>query len=165
MSSPKSSFAPKIKYFVLAIIIIVADLYTKHIANTILEFAQPHEVTSFFNFTLLYNHGAAFSLLSNDQTSWQMIMFSIISLVAAAILTYLIIKQPNNAKTNLLSFSLILGGALGNFYDRAFQGYVIDFLDFHIGNYHWPAFNIADSAITCGVILLIVVSLFTKKKS
>ena len=90
-------------------------------------------------------------------------MFSIISLVAAAILTYLIIKQPNNAKTNLLSFSLILGGALGNFYDRAFQGYVIDFLDFHIGNYHWPAFNIADSAITCGVILLIVISSFTKK--
>lgn len=156
---------PKLKYFILAIIIIVADLYTKHLANTTLEFAKPLKITSFFNLTLLYNHGAAFSLLSNDQTSWQMIMFSAISLIAAIVLTYLIIKQPPKDKISLLSFSLILGGALGNFYDRAFQGYVIDFLDFHIGNYHWPSFNIADSAITCGVILLILASLLTKKKS
>ncbi|WP_150466671.1 signal peptidase II [Francisella sp. SYW-9] len=160
-----SSLKPKIKYFVLAIVIIAADLYTKHLANTSLEFAQPVKITSFFNFTLLYNHGAAFSLLSNSHTSWQMVMFSIISLIAAIVLTYLIIKQPIEAKLNLFSFSLILGGALGNFYDRAFRGYVIDFLDFHIGNYHWPSFNIADSAITCGVILLILASLFSKKKS
>lgn len=139
-------------------------MYTKHLANTSLEFAQPVKITGFFNLTLLYNHGAAFSLLSNAQTSWQMIVFSLISLVAAIVLTYLIIKQPSNAKLNFLSFSLILGGALGNFYDRAFQGYVIDFLDFHIGNYHWPAFNIADSAITCGVILLILASFFNKKE-
>ncbi|CAB5603806.1 Lipoprotein signal peptidase [Providencia rettgeri] len=92
-------------------------------------------------------------------------MFSTISLIAAIVLIYLIIKQPITEKINLFSFALILGGALGNFYDRAFQGYVIDFLDFHIGNYHWPSFNIADSAITCGVVILIAASLFTKKKS
>lgn len=160
-----NSLKPKLKYFILAIIIIIADLYTKHLANTSLEFAQPLKITSFFNFTLLYNHGAAFSLLSNSQTSWQMVMFSIISFVAAVVLIYLIIKQPAEAKLNLFSFSLILGGALGNFYDRTFRGYVIDFLDFHIGNYHWPSFNIADSAVTCGVILLILASLFNKKKS
>ncbi|MFV9924647.1 MAG: signal peptidase II [Francisella endosymbiont of Hyalomma scupense] len=156
---------PKLKYFILAILIILSDLYTKYLANTHLEFAKSVKITSFFNLTLLYNHGAAFSLLSNDQTSWQMIMFSIISLFAAIVLIYLIVKQPATEKLNLFSFTLILGGALGNFYNRAFQGYVIDFLDFHIDNYHWPSFNIADSAITCGVILLIMVSLFTKKKS
>jgi len=158
-----NSLKPKFKYFILAFIIIAVDLYTKYLANTWLEFAQPVKVTSFFNFTLLYNHGAAFSLLSNDQTSWQMIMFATISLITAIVLIYLIVKQPTSARLNLISFSLILGGALGNFYDRAFQGYVIDFLDFHIDNYHWPSFNIADSAITCGIILLILASLFTKK--
>ena len=153
----------KLKYFVVAIIIIAVDLYTKHYANTHLNFAQPYEVTSFFNLTLLYNHGAAFSFLSNDQTSWQLIMFACISLIATVVLIVMIIRQPATAKLNLISFSMILGGALGNFYDRAFRGFVIDFLDFHIGNYHWPAFNVADSAITCGVMLLIFASFFTKK--
>ena len=90
-------------------------------------------------------------------------MFACISLIAAIVLIAMIIRQPTTAKLNLISFSMILGGALGNFYDRAFRGFVIDFLDFHVGNYHWPAFNIADSAITCGVILLILASFFTKK--
>ena len=153
----------KLKYFIIAIVIITVDLYTKHYANTHLNFAQPYEVTSFFNLTLLYNHGAAFSFLSNDQTSWQLIMFACISLIAAVVLIVMIIRQPTTAKLNLISFSMILGGALGNFYDRAFRGFVIDFLDFHISDYHWPAFNVADSAITCGVTLLIIASFFTKK--
>ena len=158
-----NSLKPKLKYFIVAIVIIAVDLCSKHYANTHLNFAQPYEITSFFNLTLLYNHGAAFSFLSNDQTSWQLIMFACISMIAAIILIYLIIKQPITAKLNLFSFAMILGGALGNFYDRAFRGFVIDFLDFHIDSYHWPAFNIADSAITCGVILLILSSFFTKK--
>ena len=153
----------KLKYFVIAIVIIAVDLYTKHYANTHLNLAQPVEVTSFFNLTLLYNHGAAFSFLSNDKTSWQLIMFACISMIAAIVLIVMIIRQPTTAKLNLVSFSMILGGALGNFYDRAFRGFVIDFLDFHAGSYHWPAFNVADSAITCGVILLILASFFTKK--
>ena len=156
-------FKHKLKYFVIAIAIIAVDLYTKHYANTHLDFAQPSEVTSFFNLTLLYNHGAAFSFLSNDKTSWQLIMFACISLIVAVVLIVMIVRQPNTAKLNLISLSLILGGALGNFYDRAFRGFVIDFLDFHVGNYHWPAFNIADSAITCGAILLILASFFTNK--
>ncbi|QIV95601.1 signal peptidase II [Allofrancisella inopinata] len=155
---------PKLKYFGLAIIIIALDLYTKYLANINLNFATPVKITNFFNLTLLYNHGAAFSFLSNSQTSWQLMMFSIISLIAAVILICLIIKQPIQAKLNLISFSLILGGALGNFYDRAFRGFVIDFLDFHLGNYHWPAFNIADSAITCGVILIILKSFYKKTR-
>lgn len=158
-----NSLKSKYKYFVIAIIIIAIDLYSKHYANTQLIFAQSYEVTSFFNLTLLYNHGAAFSFLSNDQTSWQLIMFATISIIAAIVLVILIIRQPTTAKLNLISFSLILGGALGNFYDRAFRGFVIDFLDFHIGDYHWPAFNVADSAITCGVIILILATFFTKK--
>jgi signal peptidase II len=153
----------KIKYFIIAIVIIAVDLYSKHYANTHLNFAQPYERTSFFNLTLLYNYGAAFSFLSNDQTSWQLIMFACISLIAAIVLIVMIIRQPTTAKLNLISFSMILGGALGNFYDRAFRGFVIDFLDFHISDYHWPAFNVADSAITCGVILLVLASFFTKK--
>lgn len=158
-----SSLKPKLKYFVLAIIIIAVDLYTKYYANTHLEFAQPYEITNFFNLTLLYNHGAAFSFLSNDQTSWQLIMFACISMIAALVLTYLIIKQPITAKLNLFCFAMILGGALGNFYDRAFRGFVVDFLDFHLGSYHWPAFNIADACITTAVVLLVLGS-FLKKE-
>ncbi|GAB4222155.1 MAG: signal peptidase II [Francisella sp.] len=158
-----SSLNNKGKYFILSVLIVFADLYTKNLANSYLEFAQPVKVTNFFNLTLLYNHGAAFSILSNDQTSWQMIMFSIISFVAAIVLIFLIIKQPADDKINLFSFALVLGGDLGNFYDRAFRGYVVDFLDFHVGNYHWPAFNIADSAITCGIVILIIFSFFNKK--
>ena len=153
----------KLKYFVTAIVIIIIDLYSKHFANTHLNFAQPYEITSFFNLTLLYNYGAAFSFLSNDKTSWQLIMFACISLIAAVVLIVMIILQPTTAKLNLISFSMILGGALGNLYDRAFRRFVIDFLDLHIVDYHWPAFNIADSTITFGVILLILASFFTKK--
>ena len=154
----------KYKWFILAIAIIFFDLLTKHLANTKLEFGTPVEITSFFNLTLLYNHGAAFSFLSNDQTSWQLVMFSIISLVASIVLTTLILKEPKENVLKTTSYAFILGGALGNFYDRAFQGYVIDFLDVHIGSYHWPAFNVADSAITIGVGLIIISSLFMKNK-
>ena len=153
----------KTKYFALAIVIIAVDLFTKHYANTHLEFATPYKITSFFDLTLLYNHGAAFSFLSNDKTSWQLIMFATFSIIASIALIYLIIKQPISAKLNLFAFSMILGGALGNFYDRAFRGYVIDFLDFHVNSYHWPAFNVADAAITTGAILIILGSFITKK--
>ena len=157
------SLKSKYKWFVLAVVIIFIDLLTKHLANTKLEFGTPVEITSFFDLTLLYNHGAAFSFLNNDQTSWQLIMFSAISLLASIVLIALILKEPVENKLKITSYALILGGALGNFYDRAFQGFVIDFLDVHIGSYHWPAFNIADSAITIGVVLIIVSSLFSKK--
>ena len=91
----------KIKYFVLAIIIVAVDLYTKHLAAIHLIFAEPVKITDFFNLTLLYNNGAAFSFLSNSQTSWQVVMFSIISLIAAIFISYLIIKQPRTARFNL----------------------------------------------------------------
>ena len=90
-------------------------------------------------------------------------MFATFSIIAAIVLIYLIIKQPITSKLNLLAFSMFLGGALGNFYDRAFRGYVIDFLDFHINSYHWPAFNVADAAITTGAMLIILGSFITKK--
>ena len=152
----------KYKWFIIALIIIAIDLITKHIANTELSFADSVEITPFFSFTLLYNHGAAFSFLSDDQTSWQLIMFSIISLTASIVLTVMIIKEKTST-LKLTAYAFILGGALGNFYDRAFQGFVIDFLDFHIGEHHWPAFNVADSAITVGVALIIIQSLFFSK--
>ncbi len=152
----------KYKWFIIAIIIIAVDLITKHLANAELNYGYSVEVLPFFDLTLLYNHGAAFSFLSDDQTSWQLIMFSMISLTASIVLTVMIIKEKTST-LKLTAYALILGGALGNFYDRAFQGFVIDFLDFHIGEHHWPAFNIADSAITVGVALIIIQSLFFSK--
>ena len=140
-------------------------MYTKNLANNYLEFARPVKISDFFNLTLTYNYGAAFSILSNDQTSWQMIMFSIISFIASLILTYMILRYNVNHKMELFGLSMILGGAVGNLYDRAFRGYVIDFLDFHIKNYHWPSFNIADTAITLGAIVLILMSMFNGSKS
>ena len=155
----------KAKWFMISILVVVADLLSKYLANTCLKFAAPVKITSFFNLTLLYNHGAAFSFLSNANTSWQMIMFSIISLIASIVIIVLILRLSETQKFEIFSLSLILGGALGNLYDRAFQGYVIDFLDFHIETYHWPAFNIADSAITIGVILYLINNLFFKKNN
>lgn len=153
----------RVKWFVIAIFIIFLDLLTKYIAQTTLTFSRSVEITSFFNLILLYNYGAAFSFLSNAQTSWQLIMLSVISLLTSFMLILIIINKPHHTKINLLCLSLILGGDLGNFYDRAFRGYIIDFLDLHIYSYHCPAFNIADLAIAAGATLFIFVYLFRYK--
>jgi len=111
------------------------------------------EVAPFFNLVLVFNRGAAFSFLSSA-SGWQRGLFIGIAIVASVWVIHMLRKYPNQMLF-CLALSLILGGAIGNVVDRVLFGAVIDFLDFHAAGYHWPAFNLADSAITCGAVLLI----------
>ena len=110
--------------------------------------------TSFFRFALVYNEGAAFSFL-NDAGGWQREFFMVIA-VAASILILLLLRKHKGEFLFSLALSLVLGGALGNLVDRVRIGHVVDFLDFHLAEHHFPAFNLADSAITLGAALLIL---------
>lgn len=139
---------------ILAAIILVMDLLTKRWVEFNLSYGQQIVVTDFFNLVLAYNAGAAFSFLS-DASGWQRWFLSTIAILVAVLIVYLLYKNTSNWLF-CFALSLILGGALGNLWDRIMLGHVIDFLDFHVSGYHWPAFNLADSAIFCGACLLIL---------
>ena len=137
-----------------AALILILDQLTKVIAkgNLIEGISQP--VTSFLNWTLVYNPGAAFSFLA-QAGGWQRWFFTGLGLIAAVVMIWLIRKNPSQTLF-CLAMSLVLSGAIGNVIDRILYGAVVDFVDLHYAGWHWPAFNIADSAITIGVILLIL---------
>lgn len=137
----------------IALIVLTLDLASKYWVESVLEFGQKIPLTSFFNLILTYNPGAAFSFLS-EESGWQRWFLSGIAGSAALLIIFLLNKYKHE-KLFCLSLSLILGGALGNLYDRITLGHVVDFLDFYIDAYHWPAFNIADSAIFVGAVLMI----------
>ena len=140
------------RWLVLSALIVVADQVTKYVAVKYLA-AGSIDVTPFFNLVLAYNSGAAFSLLA-DAAGWQRVLFIGIALVAVAWIVYLLRRYPHQ-RLFALALSLVLAGAVGNVIDRILIGAVIDFLDFHAFGRHWPAFNVADSAITCGAVLLV----------
>lgn len=147
---------------IIALIILALDLATKYWVESTLQFGQMIPITSFFNIVLTYNPGAAFSFLS-DQPGWQRWFLSIVAGSAALVIVYMLNKYRQE-KLFCLSLSFILGGALGNLYDRITLGHVVDFLDFYIGENHWPAFNIADSAIFIGAALMIYDSIRNKEE-
>ncbi len=146
----------------LTLCIIIADQVTKAAASNHLEMFQPLAITPFFNFTLVHNSGAAFSFLS-EAGGWQRWFFSILATAVSIFILLWIKKLKPHEKADAIALSLILGGAIGNLIDRLRFGYVVDFMDLYIGTSHWPAFNIADSAITVGAILLIILSFKTQK--
>jgi len=141
------------KWLALAALIVAADQLAKYAAVQNLGHNQAVAVTPFFNLVLTYNSGAAFSILS-DAAGWQRGLFIAIALIASAWIVFLLRKYPHQ-RLFALALALVLAGAVGNVIDRILIGAVIDFLDFHALGYHWPAFNVADSAITCGAALLI----------
>ncbi|SFU42533.1 signal peptidase II Aspartic peptidase. MEROPS family A08 [Nitrosomonas eutropha] len=138
----------------LATVILMLDLLSKRWVELNLSYGQQIVVTEFFNLVLAYNAGAAFSFLS-DASGWQRWFLSAIALLVSALIIYLLYKNTTN-RLFCIALSFILGGALGNLWDRIMLGHVVDFLDFHVSGYHWPAFNFADSAIVCGACLLIL---------
>ncbi|MBI4207873.1 MAG: lipoprotein signal peptidase [Betaproteobacteria bacterium] len=142
-----------LKWLVLAGAILVVDQLTKFAITSSFALHEVVPVTPFFNLVLVYNPGAAFSFLA-DAAGWQKGLFIAIALVASVWIVYLLRKH---AQQTLFcwALSLVLAGALGNVIDRVQFGAVIDFLDFHAFGWHWPAFNVADAAITCGAALLI----------
>ncbi|HTM62422.1 MAG TPA: signal peptidase II [Burkholderiales bacterium] len=142
------------RWFALALGVVIADQVTKALVLARFSLGERVELTSFFNMVLVYNKGAAFSFLSNAG-GWQTPALVVFALVAIGIVGAFILRSPG--RTMLLSgLALILGGALGNLIDRLRFGQVVDFLDFHAAGWHWPAFNVADSAITVGAALLIL---------
>lgn len=138
----------------LALVVLVLDFASKRWVESALFHGQQIPLASFFNLVLTYNAGAAFSFLS-DATGWQRWFFSAIAAGASVLIVYLLRKHAAD-KLFCIALGLILGGALGNLWDRVTLGHVVDFLDFHAGGYHWPAFNVADSAIFLGAMLLIL---------
>ena len=141
------------RWLAIAAIVIVLDQLSKAAINSHFVYGEVLAITSFFNLVLAHNNGAAFSFLS-DAGGLQRWLFSFIAVAASVWIVWLLRKHSSE---KLFSFALafILGGALGNLIDRTAYGYVVDFLDFHWAGYHFAAFNLADSAITCGAALLI----------
>ena len=138
----------------IAMIIVLLDQLSKITLSRMMVFGQSDTVTSFFNLVMVYNRGAAFSFLA-DQPGWQRYFFAGVSLLAS-LLIICMLKRHSGQRLFCWAMTLILGGALGNLIDRIAYGHVIDFLDFHVGSLHWPAFNVADSAITLGAVLFIL---------
>ena len=138
----------------IAAIIMLLDQLTKITFERVLAFESTKVINAYFNLVMVYNKGAAFSFLA-DQPGWQRYFFAAIS-IAASLLIIWLLRRHAEQKLFCLSLTLILGGAVGNLIDRLAYGHVIDFIDLHINNWHWPAFNVADSAITIGAILFVV---------
>jgi signal peptidase II len=147
--------APNIyRWLAISAAIVVVDLFTKYLVQGAFQYGEHLTITSFFDLVRYHNEGAAFSFLANAG-GWQKWFFSGISMVAIIVITYLLSKH-HTEKLFCFGLALVLGGAIGNLYDRLTLGYVVDFLYFHYQTYAWPAFNVADSAICVGVALLLV---------
>lgn len=145
----------------LAVAVIILDQVVKFLMNSLLQLYQPQPILPFFNFTLMHNSGAAFSFLSQSNSA--IYLFSAVALIAAGVILYWLYKMPATQRMAACGLALILGGALGNLVDRIIYGYVIDFFDFYIGNWHFAAFNVADAAISIGAALLVLDVFFLKK--
>ncbi|PRC94865.1 signal peptidase II [Solimicrobium silvestre] len=150
-STPSHGLAP---WLGLAAIVILLDQLSKITIAKLFAYGESLAVTNFFNLTLVYNKGAAFSFLASE-SGWQRHLFTVIGISAALYIIYLL-KNHNGQRLFCWALALILGGALGNVIDRVMYGHVIDFLDFYYANSHFPAFNLADSAICLGAGLFIL---------
>jgi signal peptidase II len=148
-----------LQWFSLSLLVIVLDQITKIAADKYLGFHQPIPIIPHFNLTLAYNTGAAFSFLS-EAGGWQRWFFTVLTIVISTVLVVWLLRLPREERWTAAALSLVLGGAIGNLIDRVVYGHVIDFLDVYYKQYHWPTFNIADSAISVGAAILIISSLF-----
>ncbi|MDZ7810688.1 MAG: signal peptidase II [Arhodomonas sp.] len=147
---------------IVAALVLLADQATKAWAVSVLTAYRPEPVLPFLNWTLSYNPGAAFSFLA-DHGGWQRWLFTGLALAVSGYLVWWLHRLPRGERLVAGALALILGGALGNVIDRLRLGYVVDFVDLHAGGWHWPAFNIADSAITLGVAALILAALLGRR--
>ncbi len=144
-------------WFLCGFLVVVLDQVTKYWALNHLILYQPKAVFPGFNWTLAYNTGAAFSFL-HSAGAWHHGFFLMLGLLMSVILVIWMLKTPPKCHQQWFGLSLILGGALGNVVDRIHLGFVVDFIDWYYQSYHWPAFNIADSAICMGAFVLILAS-------
>lgn len=151
-------------YFLIAFVVLTLDQFTKSLISrrVPLNTGWIDVVPGFFSITHVQNRGAAFSLFSSGTSSWQIAMLIAFSSTAMLAISYFLWKVGTKASLTAASLSLVLGGAVGNLWDRIAHGRVTDFLHFYIGEYSWPDFNVADMAIVTGASLLIVEILFSR---
>jgi signal peptidase II len=154
----------QLKWLWISLGVIVLDQASKQIAETLLTPHQPVNLLPFFDWYLTYNAGAAFSLLA-DAGGWQRWLFTAIAIVISFFIVQWLRKLPDEEILTALSLSLILGGAIGNLIDRILLGHVIDYIQVWLGSYPFPAFNIADAAISVGAALLLLSSFFGRRKA
>jgi signal peptidase II len=150
-------------FFIIAVTVLLLDRLAKWaVASNIALHDSVVVIPGFLRLTHVQNTGAAFGLFAESSAQWKvgaLVSFSILALVVVSALLW---KNSHSLSTTTIGLSLILGGAMGNLWDRMVSGHVVDFLDFYVGSYHWPAFNVADSAIVVGAILLVAEIVFTK---
>ncbi|MFK8080245.1 MAG: signal peptidase II [Granulosicoccus sp.] len=152
---------PHVIRYSIVVVIVILDQITKIWADRALEMYQQVYVTSFFNITKAYNYGAAFSFLDTPG-GWQRWFFTGISLIVSIVLCVWLYRMSRAEKWLSLSIALILSGAIGNLIDRMWYGYVVDFIQVHWNESYFPSFNIADAAISCGTVLLLILTFFEK---
>ncbi|PLY15422.1 MAG: signal peptidase II [Sedimenticola sp.] len=146
----------------LSVLVVGLDQVSKQLVESSLLVYETIPIMPYFNLTLAYNEGAAFSFLS-DQGGWQRWLFATLAAGVSLLLVVWLSKLQRHEKWVAIAFALIIGGAIGNLIDRLLFGHVIDFLDFYYAGWHWPAFNLADSAISVGVALMLLDMLFHRQ--
>ena len=150
-------------FFLIALVVLVVDRLSKWaIASQIPLHENLNVISGFFRLTHVQNRGAAFGLLSESPASWTLGALILFSLIALVVVSLLLWRNSHSVTWTGIGLALILGGTLGNLWDRLVDGQVIDFLDFSLWGYHWPAFNAADTAIVAGALLLVVEIVFAR---
>jgi signal peptidase II len=160
----RNDFMPKfpmLKWLWLAVLSLSLDQASKLFIDNVMQLYESRAVFAFFNLTYVHNTGAAFSFLS-DAGGWQRWLFAGLAVGMSVVISVWLTRLKSTETLIAVALSLILGGAIGNLIDRLAYGYVIDFLDVYYETWHWPAFNIADSAITVGVVLMLIDSFKSK---
>ncbi|ELF6481138.1 signal peptidase II [Vibrio fluvialis] len=155
-----------VRWLWLALLVFVADIAIKLVVMNSMGYGWENriEILPFFNLLYVHNYGAAFSFLS-DQAGWQRWLFTGIAFAVVGLLAFWMRRLPSSDKWNNMAYALIIGGAVGNVFDRVVHGFVVDYLDFYWGTYHWPAFNLADSAICIGAAMIILDGFHGKKQT
>ncbi|HTC56339.1 MAG TPA: signal peptidase II [Candidatus Sulfotelmatobacter sp.] len=150
-------------YLLIALVVVLLDRWTKHIvAKRISLYSHIQVIPSFFSLTHTENTGAAFSLFADSNAHWKTAMLIVFSMVALLVVSVLLWRNHHAHVATGIGLSLIMGGAVGNLWDRLARGRVVDFLLFYVKRYQWPVFNLADSAIVVGAGLLVLEILFAK---
>jgi len=156
----------RVSYLLIALVVVLLDRWTKHlVAQRISLYSHIQVIPGFFQLTHTENTGAAFSLFADSNAHWKTAMLIVFSMIALIVVSVLLWKNHHAHVATGIGLSLIMGGALGNLWDRLARGRVVDFLLFYVKRYQWPVFNLADSAIVVGAGLLVLEILFHKSSA
>lgn len=160
---PKKCCSNGLRFLWVSVIVLVLDRISKMLAQKYLVFHVPYAVMPFFNFTLSYNRGSAFGFL-NTTGNYQAYLFGAIAVIVSTVILVILKRLPPTQRWVGIALALVLGGALGNLWDRFLYGHVVDFIEWYVGQYYWPIFNIADSAVCVGAVMLVLDAFWSKKQ-